>query len=65
MTHVMNVEEIAAAMVYIAKNKDKARAMGETGYKRMMDRFKLSDLRNAYARLYGELGEEMGLQWQE
>ena len=65
LTHVMNVEEIAAAMVYIAKNKDKARAMGETGYKRMMDRFKLSDLRKAYARLYGELGEEMGLQWQE
>ena len=65
LTHVMNVEEIAAAMVFIAKNKDEARAMGEVGYKRMMSRFKLSDLKNAYTRIYRQLGEEIGLEWQE
>lgn len=65
LTHVMNVEEIAAAMVFIAKNRDKARAMGEIGYKRMMSKFKLSDLKNAYTRIYRQMGEEMGLEWQE
>lgn len=65
LTHVMNVDEIAAAMVFIAENRSEARKMGEAGYRRMMSRFKLSDLQNAYARLYRELGEELGLQWQE
>lgn len=65
LTHVMNVDEIAAAMVFIAKNREQACEMGEVGYKRMMSGFTLSDLKNAYTRLYRELGEEMGLEWQE
>ncbi|MBQ5399545.1 MAG: GT4 family glycosyltransferase PelF [Ruminococcus sp.] len=65
LTHVMNIDEIADAMVFIAENREKSRAMGEIGYKRLMSRFKLSDLKNAYARLYGELGEELGIKWQE
>ena len=65
LTHVMNVEEIAAAMVFIAKNRKQAHAMGEVGYKRMMSRFKLSDLKNAYTKLYRQFGEELGLEWQE
>ena len=65
LTHVMNVDEIASAMVFIAKNREKARAMGEIGYKRMMNRFKLSDLKNAYTKIYKQFGEELGLEWQE
>ena len=65
LTHVMNAEEIADAMVFIAKNKKKARARGEAGFSRMMSRYKLSDLKSAYTLLYRELGEEMGLEWQE
>ena len=65
LTHVMNVDEIAAAMVFIAKEREKARAMGEVGYRRMMSRFKLSDLKNAYGALYRQLGEELGIEWRE
>lgn len=65
LTHVMNVEEIAAAMVSIARNRDKAREMGEAGYRRMMSRFRQDDMKNAYAGIYRQLGEELGLQWQE
>ena len=39
--------------------------MGEIGYKRMMDRFKLSDLKREYAAIYRQFGEELGFEWQE
>lgn len=65
LTHVMNIDEIAAAMVFVAKNKDETRTMGEIGYKRMMDRFKLSDLKREYAAIYRQFGEELGFEWQE
>lgn len=65
LTHVMNVEEIAAAMIFVAKNREKARSMGETGYRRLMRRYQLRDMRSAYAGLYRSMGEELGLKWQE
>ena len=65
LAHVMNVDEIAAAMVFIAQERDKAREMGEVGYRRMMSRYKLSDLKNAYSALYRQLGEELGIEWRE
>lgn len=65
LTHVMNVDEIAAAMVFVAKQPEKARAMGEIGYRRLMERYQLRDMRAAYAGIYQELGEEMGQKWQE
>ena len=57
LTHVMNVEEIAAAMVFVAKNPDKVRTMGEAGYRRLLSRYQLQDLRSAYAALYRQLEE--------
>ncbi len=65
LTHVMNVDEIAEAMVRIAKDPDRARAMGEAGYRRLMLRFRLQDMRGAYAEIYKTVGEELGLTWQE
>ena len=56
---------IAAAMVFVAKNREKARSMGETGYRRLMRRYQLCDMRSAYAGLYRSMGEELGLKWQE
>lgn len=65
LTHIMNVDEIAAGMAAIAKNRQKAGEMGEAGYRRLMSRYQLKDMRKAYAGIYRQLGEEMGLTWQE
>ena len=65
LTHIMNADEIAEAMVTIAKNRKQAKAMGEAGYRRLMSRYQLEDMRAAYARIYRKLGEEMELTWQE
>ena len=61
----VNADEIAEAMVTIAKNRKQAKAMGEAGYRRLMSRYQLEDMRAAYARIYRKLGEEMELTWQE
>ncbi len=65
LTHIMNVDEIATGMVAIAKNRQKAMEMGEAGYRRLMSRYQLKDMQKAYAGIYRQLGEEMGLTWQE
>ncbi len=65
LTHVMNTDEIAAAMVFIAKNRNRAREMGEAGFRRLMSRYQLKDMRAAYAAIYRKLGEESGQTWQE
>ena len=36
ITHIMNVEEIAKAMVEMAQKKEMRLAMGENGYRRVM-----------------------------
>lgn len=54
LTHVMNVEEITAAIVELAKNKEKRLQFGENGYQRLMLRYKLSDMQATYQKLYGE-----------
>ncbi|MBQ7161392.1 MAG: GT4 family glycosyltransferase PelF [Clostridia bacterium] len=65
LTHVMNTEEIADAMVQIAVNKPRAARMGEVGYRRVMSKYLIKDMRAAYAGLYRSIGEEMGIAWQE
>ena len=44
LTHIMNVEEIANAMVYLAENESVRRQMGENGYRRMMKKYKIEDI---------------------
>ena len=64
LTHVMNTEEMAEAMVQIATGKKRAEKMGEIGYRRLMSRYLLKDMRAAYSGLYRSIGEELGLTWQ-
>ena len=52
LTHVMNVEEITAAMIELATNKEKRLEYGENGYQRMMKRYKLTDMKNTYRKIY-------------
>lgn len=52
LTHVMNVEEITEAMVELAKNEEKRLQFGENGYKRLMAKYKLSDMQETYRKIY-------------
>lgn len=52
VTYIMNVENIADAMVTLAQNEDMARVMGEAGYKRLMKKYKVEDMRGMYERIY-------------
>ena len=65
VTHVMNVEEIAVAMERIAKYRRKAQEMGETGYQRLMNRYLIKYMREAYTRVYKETAEDLGVKWEE
>lgn len=52
LTHVMNVEEITAALVELATNPQKRLELGENGYRRMMGRYKLTDMQGTYRNIY-------------
>ena len=52
LTHVMNVEEITAAMVELAVNDKERLEYGENGYQRMMGRYKLTDMQGTYRNIY-------------
>nr|MCR4675339.1 GT4 family glycosyltransferase PelF [Lachnospiraceae bacterium] len=42
LTHIMNVEEIANAFVTLAMNPELVQKMGEAGYRRLMDKYLIS-----------------------
>ena len=59
LTHVMNVEEITAALVELATNQQKRLEYGENGYRRMMGRYKLTDMQGTYRNIYNYFNERM------
>ncbi|MBO6215080.1 MAG: GT4 family glycosyltransferase PelF [Lachnospiraceae bacterium] len=52
LTHIMNVEEIAAAIVKMGSSPNTIKKMGEAGYKRVMSKYKLEDMQRTYADIY-------------
>ena len=65
ITHIMNVGEIAEAMVYMARNSEERKAMGEAGYKRLMKRYKIEDMKQKYEEIYRECARRQNLEWEE
>ncbi len=65
VTHVMNVRELSAAMLELAKHPKMRAAMGEIGYRRLTSRYTLGHMRNAYTALYRSLAERNGTTWPE
>ena len=65
ITHIMNVGEIAEAMVYMARNPEERKAIGETGYKRLMKRYKIEDMKQKYEKIYKECARCQNLEWEE
>ena len=52
LTHIMNLEEIAQAMIELAVNEEKREEMGEAGYKRCMARYRIEDMKGIYEQIY-------------
>ena len=65
VTHIMNVEEIARAMVTMARNKEMRLKMGENGYQRVLAKYQFHSMVDAYRGIYQDFAESMGLEWKE
>ncbi len=65
VTHIMNVEEIAQAMLDMARNDKMRRTMGENGYRRVMAGYRIGQMRENYWEIYKDFSESRGLPWEE
>lgn len=54
LTHIMNIEEIAGAITELAQNKEERLLMGENGYRRVMDGYKVEDMKKKYTEIYNK-----------
>lgn len=64
LTHIMNIEEISNAMVYMAQNPGLRRQMGEAGYQRLMRKYKIEDMKKTYEKIYREAFERQNVAWE-
>lgn len=65
LTHIMNVEEIAEAMLDMAQKKEMRLAMGEAGYQRVMKKYRLEHMQKTYRSIYHDFAKNMQLEWKE
>lgn len=65
LTHIMNVEEITAAIRELAQSSERRKSMGECGYARLKRRYQLDQMIETYRELYKEIGWEYGKLWPE
>lgn len=60
LTHIMNIEELAAAMLKLASSQQLRDTMGECGYKRVMRRYQIFQMIQTYDDIYEEIGLSCG-----
>ena len=65
VVHIMNVEEIAQAMVDLARNEPMRLQMGENGYQRVVSAYQIGHMRSKYRKIYQDFSDSMGLRWDE
>lgn len=65
LTHIMNVDEIAQAMVDMARNEPLRRQMGENGYKRVMSGYRIEHMQDVYRKIYQGFASDQGLERKE
>lgn len=58
LTHIMNVSEIAEAMLILAGDPERRKNMGEVGYARVRDFFGIDEMQERYDAIYNELGND-------
>lgn len=65
LTHIMNVEEIAEALVEMAGDDELRTQMGENGYQRVMSKYKMEDMKETYQSIYKDFAHGMDIPWTE
>ena len=65
LTHIMNIEEIATAMVHMAENPEVRKQMGDIGYRRLMRKYKIEDMKKTYEGIYREAAQRQNLVWED
>ena len=61
--HVMNVQEIADAMLELAGDENKRMKYGEAGYQRVMHGYRIEDMKKTYTEIYRYFAEKYGFEW--
>lgn len=64
ITHIMNVEEIAQAMVTMARDEAMRLRMGENGYQRVCSGYRIESMKETYKRIYQDFADSMGKEWE-
>ncbi len=65
VTRIMNVQEIAQAIVSLAHNEQLRQQMGENGYKRVKGGYQFRYMQDAYEKIYKEFAESMQKRWED
>lgn len=65
LTHIMNLEEITDAIVTLARDEELRLKMGEAGYQRVTNSFKIEDMKQTYRDIYRSLASKIGARWPE
>ena len=63
LTHIMDVEEIANAIVTLAEDPELRAQMGESGYRRVNAVYHIDDMQKQYQRIYRDFCESVGKTW--
>ena len=65
LTHIMNLEEIAQAMIDLAIDSEGREQMGEAGYKRVTSFYRIEQMKETYKEIYRRFAEEQQAEWTE
>ena len=65
LTHIMNIEEIAEAMVTLAWHKELREQMGEAGCKRVKQFYQIEQMKEVYRNIYKEFADQQQIEWTE
>ena len=65
LTHIMNLEEIAGAMVELAVNEQRRLKMGEAGYQRVMAFYRIEQMKAVYKEIYQKFADQQHQTWTE
>lgn len=65
ITHIMNLQDIAGAIVELATNTEERLRMGENGYRRVKDRYLFEHMKAKYENIYRDFAEKLEIEWPE
>lgn len=57
VTHIMNLEEMSQAILYLARHPEERQRMGEVGYQRVCARYRIDQMHSAYQRIYQDFAQ--------